>query len=198
MSQQAFEDAKDRLRAASRAVEVAEREFRANKATGLPALKLARDYETRCQLDADRAALDVLHEETRELIAEARAALDAANNRKYAALAAQPKARGISNVMHPQMQLFNDDIYVAFNTLHDLEAPIKKARFDLEWAERAYARQCKERQAVDNHICCDYTEYKQNHPRAARQEEYDDMFAYRDFTPWIERCRKAEERLRNA
>ena len=194
IAQQEFDAAKSRLRVAWLAKESAEREFRANPATGLPALKRAREAETLAQLVADRALVAVGREEIRDLIVEARAALDAAINSKHDALSAQPKPRGIPNVMHPQMQMFNEEIDAAMDALHALESPIRRAEFDLRWAENAYTRQCAERDAVDNHCCLDYTETKTDSPRAQRQEEYQDMYANRDFSPWIDRCRKAEER----
>lgn len=189
----AFEDAKDRLRVASTAVATAERDHRASGSyITLDALRLARDAETRAQIAADRALLDEMREESRKLIAEAKAALDAAIDRKQTALNSQPRVRGISNVMHPQMRLFNDDIESAMDALHELEAPIVKAEFDLRWAENSYRRLCAERDAIDNHCCLDYTDHRANHPREQRWEETINMYAARDFTPLHEALKRGE------
>ena len=190
----AFEDAKDRLRVASIAVGIAEREHRAdNTPITRDALTLARDAETLAQIAADRALLDEMREESRELIAEARAALDAAIDRKHDGLAAQPKPRGIPNVMHPQMRMFNEDIEAAMDALHELESPIFRAEYDLRWAENSYRRLCAEREAVENHCCLDYTEHRTEGRRAKQQEDVDDMYAARDFTPLVEALKRGEK-----
>lgn len=189
----AFEDAKDRLRNASTAVATAERDHRASGSyITLDALRLARDAETRAQIAADRALLDEMREESRKLIAEAKAAIDAAIDRKRTAMNSQPRVRGISNVMHLQMRLFNDDIESAMDALHELEAPIVKAEFALRWAENSYRRLCAEREAIDNHCCLDYTEHRANNPREQRWEETIDMHAARDFTPLHEALKRGE------
>jgi hypothetical protein len=195
IAQQEFDAAKSQLRVAWLAKEQAEREFRANPARGLAALNAARDAETRAQLTADRALVAVMREESRELIAEARAAMDAAIDRKHAALAAQPKPRGIPNVMHPQMRMFNEDIAATSDALHELELPIVNAEINLRWAEESYKRLCAQREAVDNYCCLDYTERRTDHPRAARQEEVDDMYAARDFTPMVEAMKRGEKHV---
>lgn len=186
----ALDDAKDRLRVASHAVAIAEREFRETKShTTLGALKLARDAETRAQIAADRALLDEMREESRELIIEARAALDAAIDRKHDAV--RP-ALGTGIYSHPQMRLFNDDIDAAMNALDELETPIRRAEFDLRWAENSYRRLCAEREAIDNHCCLDYTDRRENHPREQRWEDTIDMYAARDFTPMVEALKRGE------
>jgi len=189
----ALEDAKDRLRVASIAVGIAEREHRAaNTPLTRDALTLARDAETLAQIAADRALLDEMREESRELIAEARAALDAAIDRKHGALAEQGESRGYGGTFHPQMRLFNDDIDAAMNALDELETPIRRAEFDLRWAENSYRRLCAEREAIDNHCCLDYTEHRENHPREQRWEATTDMYAARDFTPMVEALKRGE------
>lgn len=189
----AFDDAKDRLRVASIAVGIAEREHRATD-TQLTrdALILARDAETLAQIAADRALLDEMREESRELISEARAALDAAIDRKHDGLSAQPKPRGIPNVMHPQMRLFNEDIEAAMDVLHELESPIVRAEFDLRWAENSYRRLCAEREARGEFDCMDYTEHRADRPREQRWEDTTDMYAARDFTPMIDAFKRGE------
>lgn len=189
----ALDDAKDRLRVASHAVAIAEREFREDKShVKLGALRLARDAETRAQIASDRALLDEMREESRELIAEARAALDAAIDRKHDALNNQGESRGYGGTFHPQMRLFNDDIDAAMDNLHELESPIRRAEFDLRWAENSYRRLCAEREAIDNHCCLDYTEHRENHPREQRWEDTTDMYAARDFTPMVEALKRGE------
>jgi hypothetical protein len=195
IAQQEFDAAKSQLRVAWLAKESAEREFRANPARGLAALNAARDAETRAQLTADRALVAVMREESRELIAEARAAMDAAIDRKHAALNAQGESRGYGGTFHPQMRMFNEDIAATSDALHELELPIVNAEINLRWAEDAYARLCAERDAVDNYCCLDYTEHRTEGRRAKQREEADDMYAARDFTPLVEALKRGEKHV---
>ena len=128
-----------------------------------------------------RAELDVMKAEAHDAIEAARAALEAAFDRKHAAIKANPRNRPWTR--HPDapgMNVLNADIDAAMQALDELEEPISQAEFDLRWAEHAAAREARYRSMSQNYCCLDYTDERER--RADIREHNQELADYRP--PW--------------